>query len=557
MALKVNESSQKDFKIESEKFNSRAEKFKLIFNASPDMIFILGHNGRVLDANQAAMSTYGYDDKKVFGMSFEDLIAEESSIKNARKLFDSAQRGSEIDYEWLTKTKDGKTIPAEIRLRSLKLSDDEERSAVVLILRNISVKQKADEAIHSLARATNLLEFDEFLKESVMSLANIYGTKFVFIGRLLDDKKSVQTMSVLAGGEFVDNFVYALKDTPCDEVLSQKINLVSEGVCELYPKDELLVQMGIESYYGSSMIAEGKKVGLVVLLHDKPLFIEEWAEPILELFANRLAVEIERYDVTQELKKNQEHLEELVVQRTQQIEEQTEEIARKNADLEEANKEMKSFCYSVSHDLRAPLRGISGFSEIMLDDYEDKLDAEGKNYLSRIQDSTVSMASLIDGMLQLSKVSHHEGAEIEEVNLSVLAEEILVSMKSVESGRNIRYTIQGDMVINGDRGLFVILLQNLIGNAWKYSSKSKSAHIQFYTEKIDEQQVFIIKDNGAGFNMDYADGLFEPFKRLHGVSEFAGSGIGLATVKKVIEIHGGKIWAESEVGKGATFYFTL
>ena len=554
MDQQVKESFLKEFKLESEEFNSRAEKFKLIFNASPDMIFILGHNGLVLDANQAALDIYEYDGSDVFGLNFVELLANTELEKNATKLFNSAQRGGEIDYEWLTKTKTGKIIPTEIRLRSLKLTKEETFSTVVLILRDISLKQKADEAIHSLARATNLLKFNEFLNESVKALANIYGTKFVFIGRLLEDKKNIQTLSVLAGGHLVENFVYALKDTPCDEVLNQKVNLIADSVCELYPKDELLIQMGIESYYGTSMIAEGKKVGLVVLLHDKPLIIEEWAEPILELFANRLAVEIERYDVTQKLKKNQEHLEELVRKRTQQIEEQAKDIAITNVALEEANKEMQSFCYSVSHDLRAPLRGISGFSDIVLEDYKDKLDEEGVDCLTRIKDSTVSMSSLIDGMLQLSRVSHYELNKFEEINISVLVEEILVSMTSAETGRDVKFTIQENLVINGERGLIIILLQNLIGNAWKYTSKSKSAHIRLFSEYIDEKEVYVIKDNGAGFNMEHAAGLFEPYKRLHGVSEFPGSGIGLATVKKVIDMHGGKIWAESIVGEGASFY---
>ena len=557
MSLKTNKSSQKDFKIESEEFNSRAEKFKLIFNASPDMIFILGHNGRVLDANHAALNTYGYSNKEVFGKSFEELLAEETAANKARKLFDSAQRGSEIDYEWLTKAKGGKIIPVEVRLRSLKLSDKEERPAVVLILRDISEKQKADEAINSLARATNLMEFDEFLKESVRSLARLYGTTFAFVGRLQPDKKSISTLAVWAGDQFVDNFTYQLEGTPCKDVLDLKVELISDHAAERYSDDEMLIQMGIQSYFGHPMVSENKMMGLVSVMGTEKLDVEEWVEPVLGLFANRLAVEIERFEVTQELKLNKANLEKLVLKRTQQVEEQAKEISNKNIALEEANQEMQSFCYSVSHDLRAPLRGISGFSDIVLEDYRDKLDEEGIDCLTRIKDSTISMSSLIDGMLQLSRVSHHDHNEFEEVNISVLAEEILVSMRSAEANREVRFTVQEGLLVTGDRGLIIILLQNLLGNAWKYTSMSKCAHIELFKKIIDGKEVYVIKDDGAGFNMKYAALLFEPYKRLHGVSDFPGSGIGLASVKKVIDLHGGKIWAESTVGKGASFYFSF
>lgn len=557
MAQQQHKPSLKKFKLESEEFNSRAEKFKLIFNASPDMIFILSHSGLVLDANEAALTTYEYTHEQVFGMSYEKLLPKSAHIKNVRKLFDTVNRGADIDYEWMTQTSSGKKIPADIRLRSLKLSENEEKSAIVLILRDITAKQKADEAISSLARATNLMAFNDFLKESVRSLAELYGTKFAFIGRLQPDKKHVSTLVVWAGDRFIDNFTYPLDGTPCKDVLDLKVELIPDGAAERYPDDEMLIQMGIQSYFGHPMIAEGKMMGLVSVMDDSKLEVEEWVGPVLGLFANRLAVEIERFELTQELQKSKENLEELVKLRTQKIEEQADIIKENNLALEEANKEMKSFCYSVSHDLRAPLRGISGFSDVILEDYEDKLDEIGKDYLNRIKDSTVNMASLIDGMLQLSRVSHHQDFELGEVDLSLIAEEIMLGLSSFDKDRNVSTKIQNGIVAHADRGLIIILLQNLLGNAWKYTAKSESAQIEFYKEKVDGREVFILKDNGAGFNMTHVGILFEPFKRLHGESEFTGSGIGLATVKKIVEIHEGEIWAEARVGEGSTFYFTL
>lgn len=557
MAQQQHEPSIKKFKLESEEFNSRAEKFKLIFNASPDMIFILSHSGLILDANEAALTTYEYTHEQVFGMSYEKLLPKSAHIKNVRKLFDSVNRGAEIDYEWMTQTSSGKKFPADIRLRSLKLSEGEEKSAVVLILRDITAKQKADDAISSLARATNLMEFNDFLKESVRSLAKLYGTKFAFIGRLQPDKKHVSTLVVWAGNQFVENFTYSLEGTPCKDVLDLKVELISDSAAELYPDDEMLIQMGIESYFGHPMIAEGQMMGLVSVMDDSKLEVEGWAGPVLGLFANRLAVEIERFELTLELQNSKENLEELVKLRTQKIEEQANIIKENNIALEEANQEMKSFCYSVSHDLRAPLRGISGFSDVILEDYEDKLDDLGKDYLNRIKDSTVNMASLIDGMLQLSRVSHHQDFELEEVDLSLIADEILQGFSSFDKDRNVSIKIQDGIVAQADRSLMIILLQNLLGNAWKYTAKSEPAQIEFLKENVDGREIFIIKDSGAGFNMAHVAILFEPFKRLHGESEFPGSGIGLATVKKIVERHEGEVWAEARVGEGSTFYFTL
>ena len=201
------------------------------------MIFILSHSGLVLDANEAALTTYEYTHEQVFGMSYEKLLPKSAHIKNVRKLFDTVNRGADIDYEWMTQTSSGKQFSADIRLRSLKLSENEEKSAVVLILRDISAKQKADEAISSLARATNLMEFNDFLKESVRSLAKLYGTKFAFIGRLQPDKKHVSTLVVWAGDKFVDNFTYALGGTPCKDVLNLKVELIPDNAAKRYPDE--------------------------------------------------------------------------------------------------------------------------------------------------------------------------------------------------------------------------------------------------------------------------------------------------------------------------------
>ncbi len=272
---------------------------------------------------------------------------------------------------------------------------------------------------------------------------------------------------------------------------------------------------------------------------------------------DELGVLTSRYQsLLEDLYQYRDNLEQTVQTRTRQIEEQSEELKEKTDALQAANREMQSFCYSVSHDLRAPLRGISGFSEAILQDYEDKLDDLGREYLYRIKDSTHKMASLIDGLLQLSRISRTQ-PQAEEVNLSLVAEEILQRLSYVDKHRQVEINIEEELLCEADRGLMIVMMENVLGNAWKYTSKKEQASIEVACQRDDGQTVYYIRDNGSGFEMKHAGSIFEPFKRLHGEAEFPGSGIGLATCQKIVQLHGGEIWVDAEPDKGMTLYFTL
>jgi len=224
--------------------------------------------------------------------------------------------------------------------------------------------------------------------------------------------------------------------------------------------------------------------------------------------------------------------------------------------VEAVNKELEAFAYSVSHDLRAPLRSIDGFSQIIVEDYQDKIDEQGKSYLERIRSASQRMAQLIDDMLNLSRVSRAE-MNIRQVNLGKMAQEIADDLLITYPERKAEFIIQDGIKVQGDSHLLRIVLENLLGNAWKYTSKHTSAHIEFGVQQQDGKLVYFIRDDGAGFEMDYVHKLFGAFQRLHSSTDFPGTGVGLATVQRVIHRHGGKVWAEGEVEKGATFYFTL
>jgi len=233
-----------------------------------------------------------------------------------------------------------------------------------------------------------------------------------------------------------------------------------------------------------------------------------------------------------------------------------EEILKANTELAAVNKELEAFSYSVSHDLRAPLRSVDGFSQVLLEDYPDKLDEQGKDYLQRVRSASQRMAQLIDDMLKLSCVTRGE-MKHETVDLSALARTIVAELKERQPERQVEFAISKGLVVNGDKRLLTVLLENLLDNAWKFTSKHSSARIEFGVNHHGDKPVYFVRDDGVGFDMAYVDRLFGAFQRLHATSEFSGTGIGLATAQRIVHRHGGRAWAEGEVEKGATFYFTL
>ena len=233
------------------------------------------------------------------------------------------------------------------------------------------------------------------------------------------------------------------------------------------------------------------------------------------------------------------------------------DLQRWAAELEEANKELEAFSYTVSHDLRTPLSSIDGFSQALLEDYAATLDARGQDYLQRICEATQRMADLIDALLDLSYVTRAE-LVWETVDLSALARAIATDLQRYEPTRQAEFAIADGLVAHGDARWLGVVLENLFSNAWKFTVKQPQARIEFGSLSQHEGSlVFFVRDNGVGFDMAYADKLFRAFQRLHGRMEYPGTGVGLATVQRIIQRHGGRIWAEGAIGQGATFFFTL
>jgi signal transduction histidine kinase len=274
---------------------------------------------------------------------------------------------------------------------------------------------------------------------------------------------------------------------------------------------------------------------------------------VAEEFNHMVAV---RHEKELEIKKLNADLEKRVQERTAELEKTNTALTARSKDLETANKELEAFCYSVSHDLRAPVRTIGGFTKVLIEGYSHQLDESGKDYLDRTGRAVERMTELIDDLLELSRISRSK-LVCTEVDLTALAADVSKELKATAPERPITFDLEPGLVARGDAGLLRVLIENLLGNSWKFTRKHNAPRIEFGKEQSRGATVYFVRDNGAGFDMKYANKLFGAFERLHSPGEYEGHGIGLATVQRIVHRHGGHAWGEGRPGEGAIFYFTL
>ncbi len=383
------------------------------------------------------------------------------------------------------------------------------------------------------------------------------------LAQMVLSQRRGETIAKAAGGSEYTYFAPVLDSSQGDLYL-----MVSLSTDQLFASQRRTFSMTLLGFGAFALLAlVGAWLVGTYSIYRPALFLRRAAERLSQGDLSARAIFADRQDEFGELKLEfndmaqalQNQVEEL--RRTRQLladlnADLEERVSRRTAELEASNKELEAFSYSVSHDLRSPLRAIDGFSLALLEDYWDTLDDEGRDDLRRVRENATRMGELIDSLLTLSRLSRQE-MNVQDVDLSALASETAAELRELEPDRDVTVSVQPGVHGRGDRTLLRNALGNLLGNAWKFTSEHNSAHVEFGAEMIDGKQAYFVRDDGAGFDMAYANKLFGAFQRLHGQSEFPGIGIGLATTARIVHRHGGRIWAEGEPEKGATFWFTL
>ncbi len=440
------------------------------------------------------------------------------------------------------------------RTRQALLSVVEDQKQVEAALResNQRIQRQADElaVIYEAARRLQrLFRPNELAQELIDLLEETLHYEFGAILLVDEANRTLRPFALSDQGQDVD-FIAR------DKIYIAAHDLtVDVGICGYVARTGETVRLGdVQAdprYYGmradirSELCAPlrvgDRIIGVLNVETPRPNAYTESDQRVLETIAAQVALAIEQAQLHEQIQRHAVELEQRVAARTTQ--------------LQAANQELEAFSYSVSHDLRAPLRALDGFSAELLAHSGNQLDAQGRHYLDRIQGASRRMGQLIAGLLDLSRVTRRDLVR-QSVDLSALASELATELQREEPARQAEFIIEPGLVVAGDVHLLRLVLQNLLGNAWKFSSGRTQTHIELGARPQDDEMVYFVRDNGVGFDMAYADKLFAPFQRLHSQAEFPGAGIGLATVQRIIRRHGGRIWVEAAVDQGAVFYFT-
>ena len=549
-----------------------ARKILAIFNTIGDGITVADMQGRILEANDAVTRIHGFETKEEFlSANISQLVSEadlERMVRGAQML---ARNGGSGIFEYTLHRKDGSIFRGELRITGLG-NTEKEPSAIIAITRDITARKRAEEKLYWQNQRLKVLREIDSAILAADSVESIIGAALSYIRELINCRRASLSLIDWEANEAVVFDVRTIGQTSIPkgtrfpltdfqsiiETLSKNETVIINDLDALPdppPSYQILIGEGFHSHCTLPLISQGSLIGALGMASEMPGFFDEEKIDLGREVANQVAIAITQSNLLQALRELNAKLEQRVIERT--------------AQLQAANKELEAFSYSVSHDLRAPLRGIDGFSQALTRKYSHVLGEDGQHYLTRIQNNTRRMGQLIDDLLSLARISRRE-MKREEVNLSKIAREITEELRAQEPERRVEFEIEDQVEVQGDAGLLRIVLQNLLGNAFKFTSTRERAHIEFGVipsppipspsgrgDWGEGEMVFFVRDNGVGFDMTYADKLFGAFQRLHAMDEFPGTGISLATVRRVTHRHGGRIWVEAEVDKGAAFHFTL
>jgi len=506
-----------DRKLAETALHKTQQKLFLHFQQSLVGIIECNTNFEVIEWNPAAERIFGHNRKEILGKNMFKFLVPDSAFKHVSKirkdLMSNTGGRSSINENI---TKDGKIITCEWYNTPL-ISDNGNIIGVTSLVQDITDRVTTQKELEKHRHNLEKLVADRTaeIREQALILNQIHDSVVTvdINGIITSWNKGAERMHGYTAKEIIGHHVSELYPKDQQEFLLKEVMepFRTQGIDEI---DVILLRKSGERFYAHLSITKqlddkGNTIGLIGCA----------------------------FDITAR----------------KQAEQQL--IAQQSA-LENANRELESFSYTVSHDLRAPLRSIDGFCTVLFEDYYEKLDDTAKKHLDRIRQNANKMASLIDDLLQLSRITRHT-LNKERFDIGSLALDIVQKFKYENKNREIEFDVDPDMIVEGDPNLIRIALNNLVDNACKYSSVRDVTKISFKQQIDGNSKIFCVADNGVGFDMRYGDKLFNPFQRLHNPEEFSGNGIGLATVARIIRRHGGKVWAESELGKGSKFYFSL
>ena len=513
---------------------AEVQKLADIVESSDDAIISVTLDGTITNWNKAAERIFGYSGKEITGQRLEVLIPAErrkefTDLRN--RLLQGDHSGH---FDTVRIRKDGSEVDVQIGAAPIRNASGE-IVGISLIDREITERRLAEKV------QRQLLEAIESERNRLNDLlATVPGVVWEAWGEPDQDHQRI---------DFVSDYVEKMVGYKVSEWLS----VPNFWLKIVHPEDRESAAASAAATFkgrepGNNQFRWIAKDGHVVWVGSYSISIRnDTGEPIgmrgvtLDITDLKEA-ELKRVEAEEALRRVNTELERRVVERT--------------AELSAANAELEAFSYSVSHDLRAPLRALDGFSRILIEDYGPKLDEEGRGHLDRIRLASQRMGHLIEDLLDMAYVTRTEMRR-ERVNLTEMLLSICQDLNSRPTSHKVEFEVESAMIVEADSRLLKAAMENLLQNAWKFTAKAAQAKVQAGKISKDGKAVYFIKDNGAGFDPNYVGKLFQPFQRLHSMTEYSGTGIGLATVKRIIERHGGSVWAEGELDKGATFFFTL
>ena len=487
-------------------------RYAALMREVKEIVLLVDRRNTVVEANDYALETYGYSRDQLVGKDVEAFRVPQEGVTVADRTRQLDEAGGHLTFESVHRRSDGVEFPVEVSLSIIAIEGEE---YFLEIVRDIGERAATDAALReSEARYRTLFE---------NSLSG-FALHEVVLG---EDGQPVDYVFLAANPAFEEQSGLKVADVRGARATDVVPGLRETGLIERYGRVALT---GEPQRFEAYIPALRRHFDIQVV------------SPRPRQFATIFIDVTQRREAERQLEALNSDLERRVRERTDA--------------LEAANAELEAFSYSVSHDLRAPLRALDGFSLALLEDYGDDLDGDAADYLNRIRRASQRMARLIDDLLMLSRVTRR-GMTWGRVDLSAAARSIGAELGDDDPGRQVKLAVTPEMVADGDARLLDVALRNLLDNAWKFTSRTVGARVEVGMKGEGEDRVFFVRDNGAGFDSQYADKLFAPFQRLHGDREFPGTGIGLATVQRIVRRHGGRVWAEGTTGKGATVWFTL